>query len=76
MQPPEQRVLLEDVLRVIRADTIVLKIDVEGYECKVGAVQYSTVQYSTVQYSTDTDLVTARRCSQTFSTTTRGNSFQ
>ena len=74
MQPPVQSVLLEDVLRVIRADTIVLKIDVEGYECKVGAVQYSTVQYSTVQYSTDH--VTARRCSQTFSTTTGGNSFQ
>ena len=71
MQPPVQSVLLEDVLRVIRADTIVLKIDVEGYECKVGAVQYTTVQYST-----DTDLVTARRCSQTFSTTARGNSFQ
>ena len=69
MQPPVQSVLLEDVLRVIRADTIVLKIDVEGYECKVGAVQYSTVQYST-------DHVLARRCSQTFSTTTGGNSFQ
>ena len=53
MQPPVQSVLLEDVLRVIQADTIVLKIDVEGYECKVGStVQYSTVQYSTVQYST------------------------
>ena len=48
MQPPVQSVLLEDVLRVIQADTIVLKIDVGGYECKVGAVQHSTVQYSTV----------------------------
>ena len=35
MQPPVESTRVEDVLSVVDADTIVMKIDVEGYECKV-----------------------------------------
>ena len=34
-QPPVQSVRVEDILEVIDADIIIMKIDIEGYECKV-----------------------------------------
>ena len=34
-QPPIKSVKVEDVLKVIDADIIIMKIDIEGYECKV-----------------------------------------
>ena len=33
-QPPLQSVLLRDILDSIESEMIILKIDVEGYECK------------------------------------------
>ena len=35
LQPPIKSVKVEDVLKVIDADIIIMKIDIEGYECKV-----------------------------------------
>ena len=35
---------LEDVLEVIDADIIIMKIDIEGYECKVDIISL-TLQY-------------------------------
>ena len=35
LQPPIKCVKVEDVLKVIDADIIIMKIDIEGYECKV-----------------------------------------
>jgi hypothetical protein len=32
---PEYSVLIEDILSVASADTIIIKMDIEGYECKV-----------------------------------------
>ena len=34
-QPPIKSIKMEDVLKVIDADIIIMKIDIEGYECKV-----------------------------------------
>ena len=34
-QPPIKSVKVEDVLKVIDEDIIIMKIDIEGYECKV-----------------------------------------
>ena len=35
LQPPIKSLKVEDVLKVIDADIIIMKIDIEGYECKV-----------------------------------------
>ena len=35
LQPPIKSVKVEDVLKVIDEDIIIMKIDIEGYECKV-----------------------------------------
>ena len=32
---PEYSVRFEDILSLTSADTVVLKVDIEGYECKV-----------------------------------------
>ena len=37
-QPPVQSVRVEDILEVIDADIIIMKIDIEGYECKVDII--------------------------------------
>ena len=44
MQPPVQSVRVEDILEVIDADIIIMKIDIEGYECKVDIISF-TLQY-------------------------------
>ena len=43
-QPPVQSVRVEDILEVIDADIIIMKIDIEGYECKVDIISL-TLQY-------------------------------
>ena len=35
LQPPIKSVKVADVLKVIDEDIIIMKIDIEGYECKV-----------------------------------------
>ena len=33
-QPPQKSIKLEDIINYIDSDTVILKIDIEGYECK------------------------------------------
>ena len=33
-QPPLSSIKLEDVIKYIESDIVILKIDIEGYECK------------------------------------------
>ena len=40
-----QSVRVEDILEVINADIIIMKIDIEGYECKVDIISL-TLQYT------------------------------
>ena len=35
LQPPVKSIRVEDVFEAIEADIIIMKIDIEGYECKV-----------------------------------------
>ena len=35
-------ILLQDILSSISSSTVVLKMDIEGYECKVNRSNYST----------------------------------
>ena len=35
LQPPVKSIRVEDVFAAIEADIIIMKIDIEGYECKV-----------------------------------------
>ena len=35
LQPPVESVKLRDILDIIPSQTVILKIDIEGYECKV-----------------------------------------
>ena len=44
LQPPVQSVRVEDILEAIDADIIIMKIDIEGYECKVDIISH-TLQY-------------------------------
>ena len=40
-QPPLNSLKLEDIINYIQSDIVILKIDVEGYECKVSCVSYA-----------------------------------
>ena len=33
-QPPLKSIILEDVINYAKSDIVILKIDIEGYECK------------------------------------------
>ena len=35
LQPPVKSIRVEDIFKAIESDIIVMKIDIEGYECKV-----------------------------------------
>ena len=34
-QPPVKSIRVEDIFKAVDSDIIVMKIDIEGYECKV-----------------------------------------
>ena len=50
MQPPVQSVRVEDILEAIDADIIIMKIDIEGYECKVDIISSTFIQYKLQKY--------------------------
>ena len=58
-------VLLQDILSSITPTTIILKIDIEGYECKVGALVF---QFYSDYFS--------RRCKRPFFSEKLASSFQ
>ena len=33
-QPPLKSIKLEDIINYIDSDTVIIKLDIEGYECK------------------------------------------
>ena len=47
-QPPIESVKLRDILDIIPSKTIILKIDIEGYECKVTTFSLKGLSFSSI----------------------------
>ena len=39
LQPPVHAILMKDLYDIITSDIVIAKIDIEGYECKVGITE-------------------------------------
>ena len=60
LQPPVKSIRVEDIFKAIESDIIVMKIDIEGYECKVTFHELLICAKMCIKFNINSEGTTAR----------------